>query len=60
MQLQKKKKIQMISKTTRTKGIDSLNVDILLSSRDLFAFISIDIGRRINSVVTLVVEELIE
>lgn len=59
MQLQKKK-IQMISKTTRTKGIDSLNVDILLSSRDLFAFISIDIGRRINSVVTLVVEELIE
>ena len=59
MQLQKKK-IQMISKTTRTKGIDSLNVDILLSSRDLFAFKSIDIGRRINSVVTLVVEELIE
>lgn len=50
----------MISKTTRTKGIDSLNVDILLSSRDLFAFKSIDIGRRINSVVTLVVEELIE
>lgn len=60
MQLQKKKKIQMISKTTRTKGIDSLNVDILLSSRDLLAFKSIDIGRRINSVVTLVVEELIE
>ena len=59
MQLQKKK-IQMISKTTRTKGIDSLNVDILLSSRDLFAFKSIDIGRRINSVVNLVVEELIE
>lgn len=59
MQLQKKK-IQMISKTTRTKGIDSLNVDILLSSRDLFAFKSIDIVRRINSVVTLVVEELIE
>lgn len=50
----------MISKTTRTKGIDSLNVDILLSFRDLFAFKSIDIGRRINSVVTLVVEELIE
>ena len=59
MQLQKKK-IQMISKTTRTKGTNSLNVDILLSSRDLFAFKSIDIGRRINSVVTLVVEELIE
>lgn len=59
MQLQKKK-IQMISKTTRTKGIDSLNVDILLSFRDFFAFKSIDIGRRINSVVTLVVEELIE
>lgn len=50
----------MISKTSRTKGIDSLNVDILLSSRDLTAFKSIDIGRRINSVVTLVVEELIE
>ena len=60
MQLQKKKKIQMISKTSRTKGIDSLNVDIFLSSRDLTAFKSIDIGRRINSVVTLVVEELIE
>lgn len=59
MQLQKKK-IQMISKTSRTKGIDGLNVDILLSSRDLLAFKSIDIGRRINSVVTLVVEELIE
>lgn len=50
----------MISKTSRTKGIDGLNVDILLSSRDLLAFKSIDIGRRINSVVTLVVEELIE
>lgn len=59
MQLQKKK-IQMISKTSTTKGIDGLNVDILLSSRDLLAFKSIDIGRRINSVVTLVVEELIE
>ena len=59
MQLQKKN-IQMISKTSKTKGIDSLNVDILLSSRDLTAFKSIDIGRRINSVVTLVVEELIE
>lgn len=59
MQLQKKK-IQMISKTSRTKGIDGLNVDIFLSSRDLNAFKSIDIGRRINSVVTLVVEELIE
>lgn len=60
MQLQKKKKIQMISETSRTKGIDGLNVDILLSSRDLLAFKSIDIVRRINSVVTLVVEELIE
>ena len=50
----------MISKTSRTKGIDSLNVDIFRSSRDLFAFKSIDIVRRINSVVTLVVEELIE
>ena len=59
MQLQKKK-IQMISKTSRTKGIDGLNVVIFLSSRDLTAFKSIDIGRRINSVVTLVVEELIE
>ena len=59
MQLQKKK-IQMISETSRTKGIDGLNVDILLSSRDLLAFKSIDIVRRINSVVTLVVEELIE
>ena len=59
MQLQKKK-IQMISKTSRTKGIDGLNVDIFLSSHDLTAFKSIDIGRRINSVVTLVVEELIE
>lgn len=60
MQLQKKKKIQMISKTSRTKGIDSLNVDIFLSSRDISAFKSIDIVRRINSVVTLVVEGLIE
>ena len=50
----------MISKTSRTKGIDNLNVDIFRSSRDLFAFKSIDIVRRINSVVTLVVEELIE
>lgn len=50
----------MISKTSRTKGIDGLNVDIFLSSRDLTAFKSIDIGRRINSVFTLVVEELIE
>lgn len=50
----------MISKTSRTKGIDSLNVEILFSSRDLFAFKSIDTVRRINSVVTLVVEELIE
>lgn len=50
----------MISKTSRTKGIDGLNVDILLSSRDPSAFKSIDIVRRINSVVTLVVEELIE
>lgn len=59
MQLQKKK-IQMISETSRTKGIDGLNVDILLSSRDLLAFKSIAIVRRINSVATLVVEELIE
>lgn len=50
----------MISKTSRTKGIDSLNVDIFLSSRDISAFKSIDIVRRINSVVTLVVEGLIE
>ena len=60
MQLQKKKKSKWSPRTSRTKGIDSLNVDILLSFRDLFAFKSIDIGRRINSVVTLVVEELIE
>lgn len=59
MQL-KKKNIQMISKTSKTKGIDSLNVEILFSSRDLFAFKSIDTVRRINSVLTLVVEELIE
>lgn len=50
----------MISETSRTKGIDGLNVDILLSSRDLLAFKSIAIVRRINFVATLVVEELIE